>query len=93
MKTVKKISFFAVTLFVIVVSLFLPYISSLTVDHHLSKQIKEMGSSNISLSLSDNMEILEGLNWFYRPVPSQEPDKKDNRAEHYGHSSVSFPCG
>lgn len=88
MKTVKKISLFAVTLFVIVVSLFLPYISSLTVDHHLSKQIKEMGSSNISLSLSDNMEILEGLNWFYRPVDLNDEASVKSDALGYDRSTM-----
>lgn len=88
MKTVKKISLFAVTLFVIVFSLFLPYISSLTVDHHLSKQIKEMGSSNISLFLSDNMEILEGLNWFYRPVDLNDEASVKSDALGYDRSTM-----
>lgn len=88
MKTVKKISIFAVALFVIAFSLFLPYISSLTVDHHLSKQIKEMGSSNISLSLSDNMEILEGLNWFYRPVDMNDEASVKSAALGYDQSSM-----
>lgn len=88
MKTVKKISLFAVTLFVIVFSLFLPNISSLTVDYHLGKQIKEIGSSNISLSLSDNMEILEGLNWFYRPMDMNDEASVKSDALGYDRSSM-----
>lgn len=64
MKAVKKISIFAVTVLVIVFSLFLPYISSLTVDYHLGTQIRKMGNNDISLQLSDNMEILESVNLF-----------------------------
>ena len=88
MNVVKKASIIAVTVLVIAFSLFLPYISSLTVDHHLGTQIKIMGSNNISLSMSDNIEIIDGAKWFYRPVDMKDEISVESGSVGYDSSSM-----
>lgn len=93
MKAVKKMSIFAITVLVIVFSLFLPNISSLTVDHHLSKQIKEIGNYDISLQMSDNIEILESVDLFHKLLYRDFNAVSDNVSEYdnyseYGNLSV-----
>lgn len=88
MKAVKKISFFAVTILVIAFSLFLPYIASLTVDYHLATQIKIMGSNDISLSMSDGMEILDSVTWFYQPVDINDETSVKSDLGGYDSSSM-----
>lgn len=88
MRSVKKASIIAVTVLVIVFSLFLPYISSLTVDHHLGTQIKIMGSNNISLSMSDNIDILDSAKWFYRPIDMKDEISVESGAVGYDSSSM-----
>lgn len=83
MKAVKKISIFAVTVLVIAFSLFLPYISSLTVDYHLGTQIRKMGNNDISLQLSGNMEILESVNLFYELLYSRDYSRDSDAVSDY----------
>ncbi len=87
MKALKKVAIIAVTVSVIVFSLFLPYISSLTVDH-LGTQIKIMGSNNISLSMSDNIDILDGAKWFYRPIDMKDEISEKSGSVGYDSSSM-----
>ncbi len=66
MKFAKRIYAIVLTFLLIIVGLFLPNLSSSMLDHHLSTQIKQMDNNSISLSLSDNMEILESVDLFYK---------------------------
>lgn len=88
MKAMKKISAFAVTAFLIVFSLFLPYIFSLTIDCHPGTQTKITESNGISLSLSDNMQIIESVSWFYRPVNLNDAASVKSEATGYNQSSM-----
>ena len=87
MNVAKKASIIAVTVSVIVFSLFLPYISSLTVDH-IGTQIKIMGNNNISLSMSENIEIIDGAKWFYRPVDMKDEISEESGSVGYDSSSM-----
>lgn len=60
----KKIASVVGTVLLVFVGLFLPDLSSIAVDKHLSMQIKQMKNNEISLSLTNNMEILESVDLF-----------------------------
>lgn len=92
MKSAKKIFAFIFTFLLIIAGFFLPNLSSLTLDHHLSTQIKQMGNNSISLSLSDNTEILESVDLFYKLLFNDERNSEnyDSYAVYGNFSSVEL---